>query len=86
MKKDKTQAIALHYDGVSTPKVTAKGEGLIAEQIIAIAKKHGIPLKQNAELTALLATIQLNHEIPQSLYVAVAQVLAFLYHINGNSP
>ncbi|CEK11868.1 EscU/YscU/HrcU family type III secretion system export apparatus switch protein [Legionella hackeliae] len=86
MKKDKTKAVALHYDGKSAPKVTAKGEGFIAEQIIKIAKEHGIPLQQDTKLTELLAQVELNKEIPRSLYVAVAQLLAFLCYINEKTP
>ncbi|MDI9818621.1 MULTISPECIES: EscU/YscU/HrcU family type III secretion system export apparatus switch protein [unclassified Legionella] len=86
MKKKKKQAIALHYDGKSAPKVTAKGEGLIAEQIIRVAKQQGIPLQQNEQLTTLLSEVKLNQEIPPKLYIAVAQLLTFLYHINGKTP
>ncbi|KTD07354.1 EscU/YscU/HrcU family type III secretion system export apparatus switch protein [Legionella jamestowniensis] len=86
MSKDKTKAVALHYDGKSAPKVTAKGEGFIAEQIIKVAKEHGIPLQQNEQLTELLAQVELNKEIPRSLYVAVAQLLTFLYYINEKKP
>ncbi|HAT6822170.1 TPA: flagellar biosynthesis protein FlhB [Legionella pneumophila] len=83
MKRKKPVAVALRYDGNSPPKVTAKGEGLFAQQIINTAKKHGIPLEQNPELTALLSQVRLNEEIPKALYIAVAQILAFLYYING---
>ncbi|HAZ7572321.1 EscU/YscU/HrcU family type III secretion system export apparatus switch protein [Legionella sp. PATHC032] len=83
MKRKKPIAIALRYDGKSPPKVTAKGEGLVAQQIINTAKEYGIPLEQNAELTALLSQVRLNEEIPKALYLAVAQILAFLYYIDG---
>ncbi|VEG91292.1 EscU/YscU/HrcU family type III secretion system export apparatus switch protein [Legionella spiritensis] len=86
MKKDNPQAIALHYDGKSAPRVTAKGEGAIAEQIIKAAREHGIPLEKDPELTALLAQVKLSDEIPPSLYVAVAQLLAFLYFLNNKKP
>lgn len=86
MKKNKHQAVALRYDGKSAPRVTAKGDGDLAKQIIAKAKEHHIPIEQNAELTSLLASVKINEEIPQNLYVAVAQILAFLYHINGKNP
>lgn len=82
MKKDKTIAVALRYDGTSVPRVTAQGEGVIAKQIIATAKEHGIPLEQNEELTTLLSGVRINEEIPKSLYVAVAQILAFLYYVD----
>ncbi|WP_019215240.1 EscU/YscU/HrcU family type III secretion system export apparatus switch protein [Legionella tunisiensis] len=86
MKKDKQQAIALRYDGKSAPKVTAKGEGLLAEHIVKIARERGIPLQQDKELTALLAEVHLNEEIPPKLYLAVAQLLTFLYYVNGKTP
>ena len=81
MKKDKPIAVALRYDGISAPRVTASGEGAIAKQIIAIALEHGIPLQQDEELTALLAEVRINEEIPKALYTAVAQLLAFLYYV-----
>lgn len=84
--KDKKKAVALRYDGKSAPRVTAKGEGLIAQKIIDTAKEHGIPLQKNDELTALLSKVRLNAEIPRSLYQAVAQILVFLYHVNGKKP
>jgi len=86
MKKDITQAIALLYDGHSAPRVTAKGDGLVAERIIAIARENGIPLHKDEELTSLLAQVKLNDEIPPKLYVTVAQLLTFLYYLNGKKP
>ncbi|ASQ44975.1 EscU/YscU/HrcU family type III secretion system export apparatus switch protein [Legionella clemsonensis] len=86
MSKDKTKAVALHYDGKSAPKVTAKGEGFLAEHIIKLAKEHNIPLQQNTPLTELLAQVELNKEIPRNLYLAVAQLLTFLYYMNEKTP
>lgn len=80
------QAVALHYDGKSAPRVTAKGEGVTAEQIIQAAKEYGIPLEQDAKLTALLSEVKLSEEIPPKLYVAVAQLLTFLYFLNHKTP
>ncbi|CEG57878.1 EscU/YscU/HrcU family type III secretion system export apparatus switch protein [Legionella fallonii] len=82
MKKEKPLAVALHYDGNNAPRIAAKGEGALARKIIATAREHGIPIEQNEELTALLSTVKLNDEIPSNLYVAVAQLLVFLYHVN----
>jgi flagellar biosynthesis protein len=84
--KKKQKAVALRYDGKSAPRVTAKGEGHIAQKIIETAQSHGVPLQKNDELTALLSKVRLNEEIPRSLYQAVAQVLVFLYHVNGKKP
>ena len=86
MKKTKQKAVALKYDGNSAPRVTAKGEGKIAEKIIETALASGIPLQKNDELTALLSKVRLNDEIPKALYQAVAQILVFLYHVNGKKP
>ena len=84
--KKKQKAVALRYDGKSAPRVTAKGEGRIAQKIIETAQTHGVPLQKNDELTALLSKVRLNEEIPRSLYQAVAQILVFLYHVNGKKP
>ena len=79
-------AVALKYDGKNAPKVTAKGEGFTADQILAIAEKHGIPLQNEPELARILAQIPLGDEIPQELYIAVAEVIAFAYFISGKTP
>ena len=79
-------AVALLYDGETTPKVTAKGRGELADQIIALAEEHGVPLHGDAELAALLSQIPLGDEIPESLYVAIAHVIAFAYLVSGKFP
>lgn len=79
-------AVALQYDGKNAPKVTAKGEGFTAQQILAIADKHGIPLQNQPELAHVLAQVPLGEEIPQALYIAVAEVIAFAYFISGKTP
>ncbi|MFC1602455.1 EscU/YscU/HrcU family type III secretion system export apparatus switch protein [Pseudomonadota bacterium] len=79
-------AIALYYDEENAPRVTAKGEGSIARQILAIAEEHNIPLEDDPELAALLAQIPLGDEIPDTLYHAVAEVIAFAYIVAGKFP
>lgn len=76
-------AVALQWDGYTTPRVTAKGEGTVAEEIIALAAKHDIPLQENAELARALSQIELGDEIPEALYRAVAEVIAFAYYLSG---
>jgi flagellar biosynthesis protein len=71
-------AVALRYDAPNAPKVVASGRGLVGEKIIAAAKQHGVPLTENAPLAEALSTLELETEIPEQLYVAVAEVLAFL--------
>jgi flagellar biosynthesis protein len=80
------QAVALFYDGSNAPNVTAAGEGDIAQQIITLAREHGVPLFENAELLKLLATLDIGEEIPETLYLCIAQVIAFAYKIQGKSP
>lgn len=89
MKKRPTitpSAVALHYDGKRAPSVIAKGSGEIARQILAIAKEHNIPLQEDPELLGLLSTLNLGQEIPENLYIAIAQILAFAYFLSGRAP
>jgi len=81
-----TLAVALQYDGETAPKVTAKGAGDIAEQILAIAHEHDVPLQDNPELVKVLSKIELGEQIPEALYLAVAEVIAFAYMIKGKVP
>ncbi|MCR8921689.1 EscU/YscU/HrcU family type III secretion system export apparatus switch protein [Dasania sp. GY-MA-18] len=80
------KAVALFYDGSNAPNVTASGEGDIAEQIIALAREHKVPLFENAPLLNLLAEIGVGEEIPETLYLCIAQVIAFAYKIQGKTP
>lgn len=79
-------AVALKYDGENAPKVTAKGSQDIAEQIVQLAKKHNVPLSENKELVTLLSTLELGDEIPEVLYLAVAEIIAFAYMLKGKVP
>ena len=80
------KAVALYYDGRSAPSVTASASGALAEQIIDIARQHGIPLFENEPLLNLLMDIGLGEEIPETLYLCIAQVIAFAYKIQGKFP
>lgn len=79
-------AVALKYDGKNAPKITAKGTGITAEQILAIAEQHNIPLQTEPELARILAQVPLGEEIPRELYLAVAEVIAFAYLLSGKTP
>jgi len=79
-------AVALKYDGKNAPKVTAKGTGLTAQQILELAEKHNIPLQNDPELVNILAQIPLGDEIPKELYLAVAEIIAFAYFLSGKTP
>jgi flagellar biosynthesis protein len=79
-------AVALNYDGQNTPRITAKGQNEIARQILEKAEEAEIPLRYDPELAAILSQIPLGEEIPESLYRAVAEVIAFAYFIAGKTP
>jgi len=79
-------AVALEYDGEHAPRVTARGHDRVAEQIVRLAREHNIPMQENAPLAGMLAKLELNEEIPEALYLAVAQVIAFAYHLSGKVP
>jgi len=82
--KPKLKAIALSYqqDNNVAPKVVAKGSGFVAENILATAKQHSVPVYQNKTLVSMLMAVELDREIPPELYQAVAEVLAYVYRID----
>ena len=86
MKPEKPKkAVALRYDREKdrAPRVVAKGQGHVAQNIIAIASHHGVPLHEDPDLVATLNALDLDSEVPPELYRAVAEVLAFIYRLNG---
>jgi len=75
-------AAALAYrDGDSAPRVVAKGRGILADTIIEKARASGVYVHESRELLALLMQIDLDSHIPPQLYIAVAELLAWLYHL-----
>jgi flagellar biosynthesis protein len=77
------KAAALRYEpGSSAPKVTAAGKGLIAERILEEAKKAGVPIREDKALAEALSGLQLGDEVPEDLWVAVAQALAWAYRLD----
>jgi flagellar biosynthesis protein len=79
-------AVALHYEKPGTPRVVAKGRGEVGQRIIESARAHGVPIEQNAGLAEALAQVELEEEIPEELYRAVAQVLVFILRVSGRLP
>jgi flagellar biosynthesis protein len=77
-------AVALKYAAATenAPKVIAKGRGLVAEKIMALARAQGIPIREDPDLVQILTQIDLDQEIPPSLYRVVAELLAFVYRLN----
>lgn len=86
--REQNHAIALEYDPKvsGAPKVSAKGSGLLAGKIIELARKHNIPIKEDPDLVQVLSRLELNQEIPSSVYKIVAEILAFVYSLNQKYP
>ena len=70
----------------SAPKVTAKGQGWVAEAIIKMARERNIPIREDKDLLNLLSEIDVGREVPESLYKVVAELLAWVYQLNKNYP
>jgi len=78
------QAAALRYEQGKdmAPRLIAKGKGAIADKILEVARRHGIPIREDRDLVQILASLDLYQEIPPDLYKAVAEILAFIYSLN----
>ena len=85
MKKKPIKAAALKYrHGTDqAPRLVAKGKGKVAEEIIRIAASYGIPVQEDRDLIEFLSALDLYREIPPELYIAVAEILAFVYYLNS---
>jgi len=81
-RRPRQSAVALAYQtGAPAPKVVAKGRGLVAEQIISVALEAGVFIHESRELVSLLMDVDLDKQIPPTLYRTIAELLAWLYHI-----
>ena len=80
------KAVALQQDITKdkAPKITAKGKGETASNIIKIAKENKIPIKKDEDLIELLSQIDIDKEIPGSMYKAVAEIFSFIYDLSNN--
>jgi len=85
--KTRAQAVALTYEAEDgAPRVVAKGKGLLAEEIIERAKAAGVFVHESPDLVNLLMQVDLDERIPPELYVAVAELLAWLYRLEHGTP
>ncbi|RED52472.1 EscU/YscU/HrcU family type III secretion system export apparatus switch protein [Aestuariispira insulae] len=79
-------AVALSYDPAdrdSAPSVVASGKGSLAERILEKAAEHGVPIHKDADLVSILAATEVGEEIPVEAFIAVAEILRFVYAANG---
>ncbi len=78
-----TLAVALTYEKPRAPRVVAMGRGWLGEKIIETAQAHGVPLQEDPALAEALASVELETEIPEALYRAVALVIGFVLRTNA---
>jgi flagellar biosynthesis protein len=80
------QAAALSYEaGETAPRVVATGRGHVAERIIAAAQEAGVPIKSDPALARALAALDLGDEVPEAMYRAVAETLAWAYKLDAQA-
>jgi flagellar biosynthesis protein len=72
---------ALRYTGTGAPEVIAAGRGELADRILARAREAGVPVHRDPELADSLARLALGQEVPEELWTAVAEVLAWAYSL-----
>ncbi|TAM87430.1 MAG: hypothetical protein EPN41_07755 [Candidimonas sp.] len=85
--RDSTRAVALRYEPQwHAPRVVAKGYGHIGQSIIDTAREHGVAVTESPQLVELLMGLDLDREIPQCLYRAVAEVLAWVLKLDSAGP
>ena len=77
-------ALRYQYEQEGSPTLVAKGEDELAEQIMAVAREHGVPIHQDPALVGVLSRLDLDDQIPTPLFVAVASVLAFIYQLQAD--
>ncbi|MBV9803027.1 MAG: EscU/YscU/HrcU family type III secretion system export apparatus switch protein [Solirubrobacterales bacterium] len=81
---ERRRATALRYErGEHAPRVTATGTGLIAERILAAAREAGIPVRHDPALAEALGRLELGADVPQELWTAVAETLAWAYRLDA---
>lgn len=79
------KAVALRYlpEKENAPRVVASGKGATADNIIKIAELHNLPIRKDEDLVELLSKVEIDREIPEKLYVAVAEVFRFIYAVTS---
>ncbi|MCH1924597.1 EscU/YscU/HrcU family type III secretion system export apparatus switch protein [Shewanella sp. C32] len=84
--KPAKQATALYFDGKKAPQITAQGKALLAEEIIAVAKEAGVHIHEDPHLSNFLQMLEIGEEIPKELYLLIAELIAFVYMLDGKFP
>ncbi len=85
-KPERRRATALRYEpGQRAPRVTATGVGLVADRILAAAREAGVPVRHDPALADALAKLELGTDVPQELWTAVAETLAWAYRLDAQA-
>jgi flagellar biosynthesis protein len=81
-------AVALRYEPETrqAPRIVASGAGPIAERIVALARAHGIAVRENADLAAMLHAVGVGERIPVAAFAVVAEILFYVLKANGSLP
>jgi flagellar biosynthesis protein len=86
MPDERRRASALHYrPGDIAPRVVASGSGLVAERILAAAREAGVPVRQDPALAQALAALDLGDSVPEEMFKAVAEALAWAYRLDAEA-
>ena len=83
--RPRRRAAALRYEGTAAPKVTAAGGGVVAERILAAARDAGVPVREDAALVEALSKLDLGEHVPEALWAAVAEALAWAYALDARA-
>jgi flagellar biosynthesis protein len=86
LRRKKAVALKYDHDSNAAPRVIVKGAGHIAEQILSLAEENDIHIHEDPDLLNILVALELQSEIPEHLYVAIAEILAFIYQLNNSLP
>jgi flagellar biosynthesis protein len=78
---EERRVTALRYEGTGAPKVVASGRGHVAEKILAAAQEAGVPVRDDPQLAAALSALALGQDVPEELWLAVAEVLAWAFEL-----
>jgi flagellar biosynthesis protein len=85
MPEPRKEVSALRYTGAGAPQIVAAGRGHVADTILARAREAGVPVHRDPRLAESLAALALGDEVPEELWTAVAQVLAWAYSLDGGA-
>ena len=86
IQKNRFLALSNPIDNYTAPEVVASGRGLIAEQILKLAFEHGVKVHEDADLAEILTALEIGEEIPVEAFIAVAEILRYVYASDGVNP